>query len=175
MTRAGYRRLHYVNIVNVKTALVSSALLLGLAVPAAAQGQLGAGISFLDSSSTGAGVTVDYAYPIVPLTRGAVSVVGDFGLNRFDGATVTSYLAGLRVRGNLNSRVAPFGQFLVGAEHCCGSTETALQPGFGVDFAITPTLNFRAQVDFRTVRYEGDDSNDQRYTFGVSLPLPAGR
>src|SRR5688572_7421837 len=164
MTRAGYRRLHYVNIVNVKTVLVSSALLLGLAVPAAAQGQLGAGISFLDSSSTGAGVTVDYAYPIVPLTQGAVSVVGDFGLNKFDGATVTSYLAGLRVRANLNSRVAPFGQFLVGVERCCDSTETALQPGVGVDFAINPTLNFRAQVDFRTVRAEGESFNSQRYT-----------
>ena len=175
MTRAGHRRLHYVNIVNVKTALVSSALLLGLAVPAAAQGQLGAGLSFLDSSSTGAGVTVDYAYPIVPLTRGAVSVVGDFGLNKFDGATVTSYLGGLRLKYNLNDRVSPFGQFLFGVEHCCEFTDTALQPGFGVDFAINPTLNVRAQVDFRSVRFDGGSTNSQRYTFGVSLPLPAGR
>lgn len=164
------------NIVNVKTILASSSLLLALAVPAAAQGQLGAGISFLhDSSETAPGFTVDYAYPIVPLTRGAIAVVGDFGLNKFDGATATSYLGGIRVRGNLNDKIAPFGQFLVGAEHCCGSTDTTFQPGVGIDFAINPTLNFRAQVDFRTVRYPEDDLNSQRYTFGISIPLPAGR
>jgi hypothetical protein len=165
-----------VNIVNVKTILASSSLLLALAVPAAAQGQLGAGISFLrDTSETGAGVTVDYAYPIVPLTRGAIAVVGDFGLNKFDGATLTSYLGGIRVRGNLNDKVAPFGQFLVGAQHCCGETDTTIQPGVGIDFAINPTLNFRAQVDFRNVRFSGTSYNSQRYTFGISMPLPAGR
>ena len=95
--------------------------------------------------------------------------------DKFDGATVTSYLGGIRVRGNLNDKIAPFGQFLVGAEHCCGSTETTFQPGVGIDFAINPTLNFRAQVDFRTVRYAEDDLNSQRYTFGISIPLPAGR
>ena len=163
------------SIVKVKTVLASSALLLALAAPAHGQGQVGAGISFLDSSDTGAGVTVDYAYPIVPLIRGAVSVVGDFGLNKFDDATVTSYLGGLRVRGNVKPKVMAFGQFLMGGQHCCGSTNTTLQPGLGMEIAINPRLNFRAQVDFRTVRADGTSSNSQRYTFGVSLPVPAGK
>lgn len=161
------------SIVKVKAVFGASALLLALAAPAAAQGQLGAGISFLDSSDTGAGVTVDYAHPIVPLTKGTISAVGDFGLNKFDGATVTSYLGGLRVRGVVKPKVVAFGQFLIGAEHCCESTEMALQPGLGIEFAVSPKWNVRAQVDFRTVRSSGNSVNSQRYTFGVSLPVPA--
>jgi hypothetical protein len=162
-----------VSIVNVKTVLGTSALLLALATPAVAQGQLGAGLSFIDGEGgTGTGVTIDYAHPIVPLTQGTIAVVGDFGLNRFDGETVTSYLGGLRVRGNLNDRISPFGQFLLGVEQCCDSTDTALQPGFGIDFTVNPRLNVRAQVDFRTIRYDGGNYTDPRYTFGISMPLP---
>jgi len=175
-----------VRIVNVKAVFASSALLLALAAPAAAQGQsgaassvpqpeLGAGLSFLDSSDTGTGITVDYGHPVVPFTWGALSAVGDLGLNHFDGATVSSYLGGVRVKGNVAPRISPFGQFLVGAEHCCGVTDFTLQPGVGVDVAINRMLNVRAQVDFRTVQAEQGNVNTQRYTFGVVLPILAGR
>jgi hypothetical protein len=164
-----------VNTVHVKTVLATSALLLALASPAAAQGQLGVGVAWLDSGDTGTGITVDYSYPIIPFTKGTMSVVGDLGLNKFVGATVSSYLGGVRFRTSLARRVSAFGQFLAGVERCCGSTDTALQPGVGIEVSVHPMLNLRAQVDFRTVQLEGDDAGGQRYTFGASLPIPARR
>ena len=84
---------------------------------------------------------------------------------------MTSYLGGVRVAIPGNANVHPFAQFVLGAEHCCSSTDFALQPGVGVDIPINPTLNFRAQIDFRTVRVDGASFNEQRYSFGVSMPV----
>jgi hypothetical protein len=153
--------------------VVCTAFLAATAVPAFAQDSLGAGVSFYDDEiETGVGFNVDYSKSFVGRDQIALAAVGEFGLNRFDEVTATSYLGGIRVQGALAPRVMPFGQFLIGAEHCCESTNLALQPGFGVDVAISPLVNLRAQVDFRNVRYE-DDLNEtyQRYTVGISLPL----
>ncbi len=156
----------------IKSFLFGSAFLLAAAVPVAAQGTVGVGVSFLhDSSETAPGFTLDYSQPVVSNDGVSVAAVGDFGLNKFDGATATSYLGGVRVLGNVSEQVGVFGQFLLGAEHCCDSTEFAFQPGFGIDIAINPQVNFRAQVDFRTVRFEGENFNSQRYTFGISVPV----
>ena len=159
----------------LKLFVVCSALLVATAAPAFAQDSIGAGVSFYDDDiETGVGFNVDYSKAFVGNDQVALAAVGEFGLNRFDegDVTATSYLGGVRVQGALANRVLPFGQFLIGAEHCCDATNLALQPGFGVDIAIGPRVNLRAQVDFRNVRYE-DDINEtyQRYTVGISLPL----
>lgn len=158
---------------NVKSVVCGAALLLATAVPAFAQGTLGAGLSFLhDDGATATGITVDYSNVKAAADKATVGFVGDFGLNHFDGATVTSYMGGVRVGIPGNAKVHPFAQFVLGAEHCCGDSNFALQPGVGVDIPINPTLNFRAQIDFRTVRVDGASFNEQRYTFGVSVPVP---
>jgi hypothetical protein len=164
----------HVRIVTKIAAPAALVLLFGLATPTAAQGRLGAGVSWLDEAGTGTGMTFDYAHPIVPFTTGTLSAVGDLGFNWFDGTTVSSYLGGVRYQLSFG-RVAPFGQFLLGAEHCCGATDFAIQPGFGVDITITPLVGFRGQVDFRNVALEGGDLNGQRYTFGISLAIPTRR
>jgi hypothetical protein len=154
----------------MKSALLGTVFLLATA-PAYAQGVVGAGISFLHDGSTATGVTIDYSSVGAATDKPAFGFVGDFGLNHFDGATVTSYLGGVRVAIPGADKVKPFAQFLIGAEHCCDSTNLTIQPGVGVDIPINPTLNFRAQIDFRHVSFDGGSTNGQRYTFGVSLPV----
>jgi hypothetical protein len=156
----------------MNTVVCGAALMLATAVPAFAQGTVGAGLSFLhDDGDTATGVTVDYSTAKPATDKATWGLVGDFGLNHFNGGTVTSYLGGVRVVIPGSAKVKPFAQFVIGAEHCCGVTDLAYQPGAGVDVVISPTLNFRAQVDFRSVRDNGDTFNEQRYTFGVSMPV----
>lgn len=158
----------------MKNVLFGVAFLLATAAPAFAQGTVGAGISFLhNTGDTAPGFTIDYATVKPATDKATVGFVGDFGLNRSNGVTVTSYLGGVRVGIPGNAKVHPFAQFVIGAEHCCSTTNFALQPGVGVDIPINPTLNFRAQIDFRTVRVDGNGYNGQRYTFGVSMPVGA--
>jgi hypothetical protein len=164
----------YVRIGSVKSVLIGSAFLLATAAPVFAQGTVGAGLSFLhDDGATATGFTIDYASVKPATDKATFGFVGDFGLNKFDGGTVTSYLGGVRVAIPGNAKVKPFAQFVIGAEHCCGSTDLAFQPGAGVDFAVSPTLDVRVQVDFRTVRADGDTFNAQRYTFGIAIPVGA--
>ena len=64
-------------------------------------------------------------------------------------------------------------QFTLGVEHCCGSSDFAFAPAVGVDIPVNRMLNVRAQVDFRTVMLTDSHVNEQRYWFGVSLPVGA--
>jgi hypothetical protein len=167
-----YLEVYYVRNWTIKSGLCGAALLLATATPALAQGTVGAGLSFLhDDGATASGIMIDYSTAKAATDKATLGLAGDFGLNHFAGATITSYLGGVRVNIPGNEKVKPFAQFLVGAEHCCGGTGTALQPGAGVDVVVSPTLNFRAQIDFRSVRDNGETFNEQRFTFGVSMPL----
>jgi hypothetical protein len=163
-----------VRIGSVKNILFGSALLLATAAPVFAQGTVGAGLSFLhDDGATATGFTIDYASVKPATDKATFGFVGDFGLNKFDGGTVTSYLGGVRVAIPGNAKVKPFAQFVLGAEHAGGETDFALQPGAGVDFVVSPTLDVRVQIDFRNVRFDGGSVNGQRYTFGVAIPIGA--
>jgi len=166
-----------VEIGKMKAALAALTLLFVVTGQASAQypDQIGAGVSMLERNGSATGFTVDYAHSIVPFTNGPLGVVGEFGLHRADGSTLTSYLGGVRWRWDVSRRIAPFGQFLAGAEHCCGSANVTLQPGFGFEIVATPQLRFHLQVDFRDVWLEGDDLDGKRYTFGVVLPILTGR
>lgn len=168
---------------------VTSAFAALIAVPAMAQTKpaasstmtssndpavVAAGISFLhDDATTAAGFAVDVAKDFMHNDRIGIGGVGDFGLNHFDGATVTSYMGGARVNFLIpDAKVKPFAQFLIGAEHCCGTTDFAQQLGGGVDIAINPKFNFRAQIDFwRHVKDDFGSFNEQRFWFGVSMPV----
>lgn len=156
----------------MKTA-VCAAFLLATAAPALAQGTVGAGLSFLHNDGTTAtGVSVDYSSAKAATAgKATFGAVGDFDLNHFDGGTVTSYMGGVRVNIPGSAKVQPFAQFLIGAEHCCGETDLAWQPGVGVDFAVSPMLNVRVEIDFRNVRFDGGSTNEQRYLFGISVPV----
>ncbi len=152
----------------IKMAIASCALVGVMAVPAAAQDSVGANLTFLrDSEVTGTGFQLDAAKALAP----AVAVVGEFGLNSFDGFTITSYQAGVRFLPAVQSSVKPFVQALLGLERCCDSSAFAFQLGGGVEFALNERVNLRAQYDFRRTSYDGEGYNANRFGVGVVLPL----
>lgn len=154
----------------VTMAIATCALVAVTVAPAAAQGtDVGANVTFLrEEGDTGVGFLVDAAKDLNPTT----AVVGEFGLNSFDGYTITSYLGGLRFTPAVASSVQPFVQALIGLEHCCDSNAFAFQLGGGVEIPVNDSLKVRGQYDYRHTRYDGEGFNGHR--FGVGLVLPLG-
>jgi hypothetical protein len=154
--------------------VLGTALLLASAIPAAAQGTLGVGVSFLhEEGFTATGFDVNYSGDISRMDKAAFGWVGDFSLHRsgeFD-ETVTIYQGGVRYTAMPNETVNVFGQFLLGGWHCCGFTDFVLTPGAGVTVAINPKWNVLAQIDFPLVQDEFDNFNETRFTIGVSTRL----
>lgn len=103
-----------------------------------------------------------------------IGPVGEVGVNHFDGGTVVSAMGGLRIRSNVDRRILPFAQGLVGLYHCgvCGINDFAVQVGGGVDFGRRDNaFRIRAQVDFRRVFDSFGNFNAGRFSVGVVLPL----
>jgi opacity protein-like surface antigen len=100
-----------------------------------------------------------------------VAGVGEIGFNHFEDYTLSNYMGGVRFAGNYSRRFSPFAQFLLGAEHCCDSTNFAIQPGVGVDIPWKPRFAFRGQVDWRHVYSDLDDADGLRVAVGVVFPL----
>jgi hypothetical protein len=161
----------------------SLALALAVMAPAAAQAQqptqpatggndstmlASAGLTFMNvSESTGIGVAGNILFNTLTTTgNGRIGVVGDLGINHFDGGTVTTVMGGGRYTFNTSGKVVPYGQFVVGLVHCCGDTDFEPGLGFGVDVAWRPNLNFRGEISFIF-----GDADATRFFFGVSLPL----
>ena len=153
----------------VKLTVAAVALVGAMAVPAAAQDTtVGANLTFLrDSEQTGPGFQVDVARGFNP----NIAVVGEFGLNSFDGFTIQSYQAGLRFTPTMAGALRPFVQALVGLERCCEQNALAFQLGGGIEYPITERVNFRAQYDFRRTDYDGEGFNANRFGVGIVLPL----
>lgn len=154
----------------IKMAMAAGALMVAVAAPVSAQSDtnVGVNLSFLrDSEQTGTGFSIDVAKGVAS----NVAVVGDFGLNRFDGWTLTSYLGGVRFTPAVQAAVSPFVQALVGLEHCCESNAFAFQFGGGIDVPVSERLSVRGQYDFRRTRYDGEGYNGHRFGVGVVLPI----
>ena len=102
-----------------------------------------------------------------------VSAVGEVDLQRSFGTTVTGFLGGARVTAVTPShfRLSPFFQFLAGAEHAPGSTEFAVQPGFGVMYTLTPRLGVVGQLDFRLFPSVQFGETETRISGGISYAL----
>jgi hypothetical protein len=125
------------------------------------------GLTFLDWGETGVGVAANVLFNTLKVTgTGRIGIVGDVGLNHFDGATVSTVMGGGRYTFTTSGKVIPYGQFLVGIVHCCGDTDFDPALGFGADIAWKPNLNFRGEVQFIF-----EDQNATRWFFGVSTPI----
>jgi hypothetical protein len=125
--------------------------------------------------TSGAGAHFDIASTIkrdVPF----LSLAGEIGVNRFEGATVSSFMGGVRLRMlNAGIHVLPFVQAFGGLYHCgaCNINDFAIQGGGGVDirFSTTNALRFRAGVDVRHTFDEFGDFNAVRVSAGIVIPL----
>lgn len=158
-----------------------AALVISLAAPAEAQQPsqpvtggdeqtmlIGLGLTFMDvSDSTGVGFAANALFNALETNEtGRLGIVGDFGLNDFDGGTYVTFMAGPRFTFNTQGRVLPYAQFLVGLTHCCGDTDFAPALGGGIDVAWKPNLNFRGELQFFI-----NDPDATRFFLGVSLPI----
>lgn len=101
----------------------------------------------------------------------AVSALGEFGFNHFENFTLSSYAGGIRFASTSSAKLSPFVQILMGAEHCCGSTEFAIQPGGGLDFPWKQQFAVRVQADWRHVNGTLDDADGLRIGIGIVFPL----
>lgn len=157
------------------------ALLLSLALPASAQQPaqpatggdeqtmlVGLGLTFMNlSESTGVGANANVLFNALETNEtGRLGIVGDFGINDFDGGTVTTFMGGPRFTFNTAGTVLPYAQFLVGFAHCCGDTDFVPALGGGIDVAWRPNLNIRGEVQFIF-----SDWDATRFFIGVSLPI----
>jgi len=129
---------------------------------------IGLGLTFMNiSESTGVGANANVLFNTLDASdNGRIGIVGDFGINDFDGGTMTTLMGGLRYTFNTTGRVLPYGQFLVGIAHCCDDTDFVPSLGGGIDVAWRENLNFRGEVQFHFT-----DATATRFFLGVSLPV----
>jgi hypothetical protein len=126
------------------------------------------GLTFLNWGDTGVGAAANVLFNTLKVTgTGRIGIVGDVGLNHFEGATVSTIMGGGRYTFTTSGKVVPYGQFLVGIVHTPGDTDFNPSLGLGVDIAWRPNLNFRGEVSF--IFHEFDDPT--RWFFGVSTPI----
>ena len=106
-----------------------------------------------------------------------LSLAGEVGINHFDGANVSSFLGGPRLRlPNIgDGNILPFVQFLAGLYHCgpCDINDFAIQGGGGVDFRArrNSDIRIRTQLDVRHMFDDFEDFNAVRVAVGVVFPL----
>jgi hypothetical protein len=168
---------------------------LTLAVPSRAAAQaraqtranIGAGYSYLHETGASS-VTYATGWMISAANKPnpSISWVGEAGANYRNIAAFTqklaSYLGGARFAFG-GGQVAPFAQALVGVEHYSepGFAETglAVQPGGGVDVALTDRLALRAQLDFRWVRVGANGAlpaaTFKEWRLGIGAAIGLGR
>ena len=157
--------------------LGTALLLVGFVTPAAAQtpgATVGVGLSFLSvPDQTGVGFAADVAKEFAVMGKAAIAGVGDFSFHDFDGFSETTFGGGIRVIGKAQ-KAHFFGQVVFGGmtesiSDCtdCGSTNFMIMPGFGVNFAATPKIMIRGQVDFPQVKFDEEWDNATRFWFGV--------
>lgn len=183
----------------VQGAFLTVALLMGTALPTAAQ-SLGAGISFLGDDG-GTGVVVDYSKPFRSSSDGSLGWVIDFGYNRngadndFAGGggsfSTLTLQGGVRFTGEAANKLTWHGQGLVGVrrshldsgEEICdglgnncsdGSSDTGavLTVGGAVQYALSPMVALRGQLDFPIAL---SDPVDGTTRFAIMVVFTQGR
>jgi hypothetical protein len=167
---------------------IACALVLALARPAAAQGKLGAGLSFLNAEGgTGAGLVVDYSKVVATVGGGRLGWLGDVSTHVDEGIRITTLMGGARYSRMSGEKLTWFLQGLIGmgrftatgdvGDECdaieadCSATDLAIAPGVGVDVWMTDRLSLRLQFDLPMILTEVETFNGRRFWFGISLPF----
>jgi hypothetical protein len=146
---------------------------------------LAIGYSYLVDEGIGGAPSVSYPTGwAVALTRqlghSRLALVGDVGGNYHTNLAVETqalygFLGGLRFDVWRVSRLQLFAEGLVGSERFSepGFSQwgLALQPGVGVDLALTSRMGFRVEGDYRAVREEGATFREARALVGVVFGL----
>ena len=130
----------------------------------------------------------------LPLKKGPFSLVvdiaaatsGSVGSTPYS-LTLSSYMVGLRYTPSMgHSRVAPFGQAMIGAAHASGSLAQGLNPaaqnagaafagsiGGGIDLRVIRRFSFRlVEADYLATTFDNGTNNNQnnlRFSTGAVL------
>jgi hypothetical protein len=167
---------------------LSLGLSLAAPMPAAAQGELAGGLSFMNGDGgTGTGFVVDYSRPFAPAMPGWFGWVADLSMHDDDDVRVTTVMGGVRYSRRAGDRLTWFVQGLAGlgrisatgdvADQCdtfdvdCSDNDWAFAPGGGVNVPVGRRAALRGQIDFVTIAAEGASLDVRRFWFGVSLRL----
>jgi opacity protein-like surface antigen len=150
----------------------------------AAKVEVGGGYSFLNdvtSSQSFNGWAASLAGYFGDSLGVAAEVGGNYATVSVVGTSVSlseySFMAGPKVVSRHNRKMTPFGQVLLGGVHLSGGvlgftaseTDFAVQPGAGVDVAVTPNMAVRVQGDYRLIRSSGASDNNFRLMLGIVL------
>lgn len=140
---------------------------------------------------SGAGLSTIYNHPLAKMARGGssplrrpgvfqappagddgtlISVVGEFGFSRVNGANITTVMAGPRVTRPISPKSSVFGQMTAGLVNSYGSSDFGLQPGGGILYD-TGNWIVSAHIDFLLTFYEGGSDKGTRIRGGVAIPL----
>ena len=114
-----------------------------------------------------------------PIDRSAISLVGEVAGNYRSefGETlrVHTFQGGLRLLGRTAPGVNPFAQILLGGMNvgCCGdsSFHFMIEPGFGVDLAMSRGVALRGGISFPIAFDDGDALKTLRLQAGIVLPI----
>ena len=102
-------------------------------------------------------------------------------------STLHTFMGGVRLSARLNRRVMLVHPVLIGGAHASvrtdagaqalksSETQFALQPGLGINVAVTEDLGMRVAADYRRVVIGGDRSDDNEYRFIVGIVVPFGK
>ena len=101
-------------------------------------------------------------------------------------STLHTLLGGVRLSARLNRRIVLVHPVLIGSAHASvradtgpqpmrsSETQFALQPGLGINFAVTEDFGLRVAADYRRVVVGSDRSDDNEYRFTLGIVLPFG-
>lgn len=120
--------------------------------------------------SSHVGVGFGGVMPIGP----RLAILAGLGLHRFGysggGTNLTTVYGGVAYRIPSKSKAKAFVQGVAGIDHW-GDSVFMIEPGGGVEYPLTDTINFRATVGIHVGFWDGDASTGVRAAFGVSMPI----
>jgi L-ascorbate metabolism protein UlaG (beta-lactamase superfamily) len=131
---------------------------------------LAAGLAILSSDGTGLGPTASAFQGLKPFlgNRGLFGVVSDLGINRIDGETIPTIMAGLQIRPGpaTDPPIAPYVQILVAILRRDGSPDVTPALGGGADVRLKNCYRARFEVQLLP-----GDRNIVRFVIGVAVPV----
>jgi hypothetical protein len=183
--------------VRIRFSLLSAAVVvvaLFTAAPAFAQdevrGDFSVGYSVMRDSDLSATFPAGFLFAITGDVNKNIRIIGEFGGNYkvmdVPGARVrlgvTTYQGGIRFLPVGDTTIRPFVQFLAGGARLTGTvlgvfgandaaSGLAIQPGGGVEWRLSRLLDARTQVDYRSVRSNGETTGEYRVAFSVAIPF----
>ena len=102
-------------------------------------------------------------------------------------STLHTFMGGVRLSARLSRRIVLVHPVLIGVAHASvrtdagaqalrsSETQFALQPGLGINVAITEDFGMRVAADYRRVVVGGDRIDENEYRFVLGIVLPFGR